>query len=275
MPTQKNMTALLLENKTLFVVLAVLLVLIELEIFAVAAVKSGRKSWLQVVDGRGAVIHETDGNNLSQFNKYYFEKTFGPLEQYSFKLVTKDIPFPFRAWFTAAIGIPVGVILLFSFIVKTFQSLFFGAISPTRAAEPQQPEGAHRLQKVIDALSRFNIFTIGFLVFLAVFGYWVIPNLIVYLGRTGIETLTRYKWIFLCAALVCLGLMVWIIYLKYLLALKTIEGQTAVDKYRLQLEYEHGRRPRPQLAYDQQNRTQRPPLDWPAQSGAGRGELND
>ena len=68
------------ENKTVFIVIAVVLFLIELEIFAIAAIKSGRKSWLQVINAQGAVIHETDGSNLSDFNKYYFEKTFGPFE---------------------------------------------------------------------------------------------------------------------------------------------------------------------------------------------------
>ena len=30
-------------------------------IFALAAMKSGRKSWLQVIDANGNVIHETSG----------------------------------------------------------------------------------------------------------------------------------------------------------------------------------------------------------------------
>ena len=64
--------ALLRENRMLFIIILVVLFLIELEIFAVAAMKSGRKSWLQVFDAKGNVIHETDGQNLSEFNKYYF-----------------------------------------------------------------------------------------------------------------------------------------------------------------------------------------------------------
>ena len=92
-----------------FIIIAVALFLIEIEIFAVAAMKSGRKSWLQVMDQHGNIIHETDGNDLSDFNKYYFEKTFGPLDGYQVKLMTKEFPFPFRAWFVAAVGIPIGI----------------------------------------------------------------------------------------------------------------------------------------------------------------------
>ena len=53
--------SLLRENRMLFIIILVVLFLIELEIFAVAAMKSGRKSWLQVFDAKGNMIHETDG----------------------------------------------------------------------------------------------------------------------------------------------------------------------------------------------------------------------
>ena len=81
MVVKKNVKNIIRENKTLFIIIAVSLFLLELEIFAVAVMKSGKKSWMQIVDTKGNVIHETDGDNLSEFNKYYFEKTFGPLEQ--------------------------------------------------------------------------------------------------------------------------------------------------------------------------------------------------
>jgi len=84
-------------------------------------------------------------------------------------------------------------------------------------------------------ISRLNIFTIGFLVLLAVFTYWVVPNLILYIGQVGMDTILRYKWFFLAVALFILGIMVWIIYLRYLLAKKTIDSQTEVEKFRLQL----------------------------------------
>jgi len=240
------------ENKTLIIIIAVVLFLVELEIFVLAATKSGRKSRLQVVNAQGSIIHEADGNNLSQFNKYYFEKTFGPLEQYQVRLVTQEVPFPFRAWFTAAVGIPVGVILLFGFAVQAFQALFYGEEQRQEVLDLPKTEYEYRFEKVIAVLGRFNIFTIGFLVLLAVFGYWVIPNLIVYTGQLGVETLTRYKWIFLSAVIALLGLVIWIIYLRYLLAKKTIASQTEINKYRLQLEFNQNHRSTPQLEYDRQ-----------------------
>ena len=253
MSQSKNVTSFMRENKTLFIIISVVLFLVELELFAIAAMKSGRKSWLQVMDANGNVIYETDGKNLSEFNKYYFEKTFGPFEQYRVKLLTKDLPFPFRAWFASAIGVPVAAFLLFAFFVRAYQSLFLKEEKIPNETDPTKREYEYRFEKIIAAISRFNIFIIGFLIFLAVFLYWVIPNLIVYIGRTGTETIMRYKWIFLAVGIVFLSLFIWIIYLRYLLAKKTIDRQAEIDKYRLQLEYNDiDDRPR-QLTYEQED----------------------
>ena len=241
------------ENKTLFIIISVVLFLVELQIFALTAMKSGRKSWLQVMDANGNVIHETDGKNLSEFNKYYFEKTFGPFEQYQVKLVTKDLPFPFRAWFASAVGIPVAAFLLFAFFVRAYQSLFLKEEKVIDETDLKRTEYEYRFEKIIAAISKFNIFIIGFFIFLAVFLYWIIPNLIVYIGRTGTETIIRYKWIFLAVGIVFLGLFIWIIYLRYLLAKKTIDRQAEIEKHRLQLEYNKIDDHPPQLTYEQED----------------------
>jgi hypothetical protein len=253
MSKDKNITSFMRENKTIFIIISVVLFLIELEIFALAAMKSGRKSWLQVMDANGNVIHETDGKNLSEFNKYYFEKTFGPFEQYQVKLVTKDLPFPFRAWFASAVGIPVAAFLLFAFFVRAYQALFLKEEKIIDETNSIKREYEYRFEKIIAAISRFNVFIIGFLIFLAVFLYWVIPNLIVYIGRTGAETIIRYKWIFLAVGIIFLGLFIWIIYLRYLLAKRTIERQAEIDKYRLRLKYNKIDDRPPQLTYEQEN----------------------
>ena len=253
---EKKISTLIRENRTLFIIIAVVLFLVELEIFSLAVMKSGRKSWLQVIDANGNVIHETDGKNLSDFNKYYFEKTFGPFEQYQVKLATQDLPFPFRAWFVAAVGVPIGSILLFAFAVQAYLSLFY---KEQKSGEypVKKNEYDYGFEKVIAAVSRFNIFTIGFLVLLGVLSYWVVPNLIVHVGRLGVETLARYKWIFLSLGMVFLGVMVWIIYLKYLLAKKAIDSHAEIDKYRLQLEFEYGNKYPLRLVHDQKETTDR------------------
>jgi hypothetical protein len=264
-----TMASLFRENKTLFILIAVGIFLIELEIFAVAAINSGRKSWLEIKDQRGNIIHVSEGNNLSSFNKYYFEKTFGPLEQYQVNWVSKEEPFPFRAWFAAAIGIPVGAILLFGFITRAFAALIYGdKIAGSITEEGPKPVAQNRLETLMSSISRLNIFAIGFLVLLAMFTYWVVPNLILYIGQVGMDTIMRYKWFFLALALILLGIVVWIIYLRYLLAKKAIDSQTEVEKFRLQLAA--GNSQPLQLAYSEFAKL----TDGPAVA-SGRSEISD
>jgi len=244
MSDKKDLTALIRENKTLFIIITVGLFLIELEIFALAATKSGRKSWLQVSDAQGTVIYETNGSRLSDFNKYYFEKTFGPFENYQSKLVTREVPFPFRAWFVAAVGVPIGAVLLFGFVFRAYMALFHGEKTVRGRHAGKSPESENRLEQVIERIGRLNIFAIGFLVFAVVISYWIIPNAISYIGKTGVEVLIRYKWVFLAIGGIFLGIALWIVYLRYLLAKKAIESQVEVDKYRLQLEYQPDETPK-------------------------------
>lgn len=233
-----RISRLIQENKTLFIIIIVGLFLLELEIFALAAMKSGRKSWLQVIDTKGNVIHETSGKNLSEFNKYYFEKTFGPFENYEVRLQTRDNPFPFRAWFVAAIGIPVGAMLLFGFVVKAYVAIFHGSDLEADESRPAcEPGYESRMESILYRISRMNIFIIGFLIFVGVISYWIIPNMITYLGRTGIEAIVRFKWVFITLGAVVVGIGLWIVYLRYLLAKKSIESRTEIEKHRLALEY--------------------------------------
>jgi hypothetical protein len=111
------------KNKRLFIIIGICLFLLEMEIFAVAILKSGNQSKIVVINDQNNVIYEADGSNLTDFNKYYFEKNFGPLDKYELKLRSNHVPFPFRAWFTAAFGIPVGIVLLVAFVFKAIANL--------------------------------------------------------------------------------------------------------------------------------------------------------
>lgn len=241
MSSSRNITAFINEHRTLFIAVMVGLFLLELEIFAVAITQSGKKSVLEIRNNRGEIVYETDGGYLSAFDQETFEKTFGPLNNFEIRRISRDEAFPFRAWFTAAIGLPLGGMLIFAFVVRAFVAIFNGDKKPLapQGASPQ-PGYGNRIEQVLDKIGKLNIFTIGFFMFLVVIGYWIIPNVIVYAGKLGVETLHRYKWIFLGAALVLVCIFVWVIYLRYLLAKKHIESRVELDKYRLKLEFEKG-----------------------------------
>jgi hypothetical protein len=237
MPESPSLTEFFQTHKTLMVLVTVGLLLVEIEIFALAAMKSGRQSRLEVYNPQGHLIYETDGSNLSQFNRTYFEKTFGPLDRYEVRLTRQDRPFPFRAWFVAAVGVPVGTVLLFAFIMRAFQGLFQTRRGREPTGEPRADAmDDNRLVRLFGQFSRLNVFALGALVLTAVLAYWIVPNLVVYLGQVGLETLLRFKWFFIILGLMGFGLVVWIIYLRYRLACKSIESREQMEKYRLQLE---------------------------------------
>jgi hypothetical protein len=240
MPESRQLTEFFQTHKTLMVLVTVGLLLVEIEIFALAAMKSGRQSRLEVYNHQGQLIYETDGGNLSQFNRHSFEKTFGPLDQYEVRLARRNRPFPFRAWFVAAVGVPLATVLLFAFVLRAFRDLFQdnrrNRESPLEAGAGGVTAEDGRLVRLFGQFSRLNVFALGALALAAVLAYWIVPNLVVYLGRVGLDTLLRFKWFFIILGLMGFGLVVWIIYLRYRLACRSIQSREEVEKYRLQLE---------------------------------------
>jgi hypothetical protein len=239
------------ENKTLFLILAIGLFLVELEIFAMASMASGRHSYVQVLDPQSNVIYEVKSAKLDSREKAAFEKTFGPLSNFRVTVVTKQHPFPFRPWFAAAAGLPIGAVLLFGFFVKAYEALFFsGEGQGRRAGADAAAAGdvsSDRLDRLLNRVGRMNIFAIGAFVLLFALGLWAVPHLLAEFGRNGVAIIIRFKWVALGIAGIFLGLVVWIIFLRYLLARKAIETQGDVEKYRLQLELMGGHRPLPQI----------------------------
>jgi hypothetical protein len=224
------------ENKTLFIILAVGLFLVELEIFAMAAMKSGRQAMVQVQDAQNNVVYEAGSSSLDARQKAEFENTFGPLSDFQVKQVTIQRPFPFRAWFAAAVGLPIGAVLLFGFFVRAYEALFFSGARLPGAASRDQPESADRFDRLMGRVSRLNIFAIGGFVLLFAVGLFAVPHVLVEFGRHGVAVISKYRWVVLGIVAVFLGLVIWIIFLRYLLARKAIETQADVEKYRLQLE---------------------------------------
>ena len=248
------------EHKVLLVIVIVAFFVVELEVFVLATMRSGHQSYMQVMDESNEVVYEVKGSTMTNFNKYYFENTFGPFENYKVKLVSKDIPFPFRAWFSAAVGLPVGLILLLGFILKAVMTFIRGDAASFDSSDSSDSFGepgekgkqgtSGKIENIFFRISRFNIFIIGFLVFAAVFLYWIIPNLISFLARTGIETIVDFKWFFVAVVSALFVLFAWFMYMKYRLAHKSMEVQTEIRKYELQLEYKRTTRTVNSLDYD-------------------------
>jgi len=254
----KSWSDLIRDHKILMITIVVAFFLIEVEIFAVSVMKSGRQSWMNIIDDSGEIIYQVKGSTLTNFNKYYFENTFGSIDDYKVKLVSEDVPFPFRAWFAAAVGIPVGLILLLAFILKAVMAFLYGKNGSTVEVLMQEVSGAdysgtdpakadmkahmkfgsaEGIGNILDQLSRLNIFIIGFLIMAGVMLYLVIPNMLTFLAKAGIETLVNFKWFFIVLFASLFLLFAWFMYMKYQLARKSMDAQTEIRKYEIKMEY--------------------------------------
>lgn len=227
----------LFQNKALLIIVAGVLIFVELYIFFIFSAKSGTKHTLQVLNDAGTVIYQTDGKHLTKFKKYYFEQTFGPFENYQKKLVTRIAPFPFRAWFATALGLPLGFTLLFAFIMSVFSTLAGKKPEAPQAQTTEngsaEPKG--KVDQFVAQINRMNIFIIGAGVFLVILAFWVLPNLVSVIGHTGLEIIERYGWFIGIAVMAVLLIFAWFLYLRYLLAKKALEAETHIREHQLTL----------------------------------------
>ena len=257
MASIENVADVIRRHSTAAMLVLVGFVLIEIQILAIAVMKSGHKSTLEVVDEKGQIVYESEGTTLSVFDKQYFEKNFGPLSKYTTRINNKDVPFPFRAWFFAAVGLPIGVVFLVSFIIKAFANLLYGekAHAPPQEEASRPGNGADGpaispMESFFGGLSRQNVFILGGLAFLAVFLLYTVPNFFIFLGKTSVQFIMDFKWVFLGGFVAVAGFVIWIVYLRFLLAKKNIDAQTTIQKYRLELEFKnHQVNPAIEIAY--------------------------
>lgn len=226
----------------------VLFMLMQLVIYFVAANRSGEQSFVSVTDAKGNQVYETRGTGLTNFEKLAFLNTFGPLDNYNVNIKTKTVPFPFRAWLSAAVGIPIGLVLLVAFIIKAYFSLLYGEEEPESQKEQSDdiPE-SNLFGSLFHAIQRISIFHIGFLVTIGVLTIWLVPNFISGAAHFGLSTIRQYKWFFAAFLGVFTGVVCWIIYLRYRLSAKMIEKQLDLDKFRIEMQLESSSRSMPQL----------------------------
>ncbi|SMC23134.1 hypothetical protein SAMN02746041_01664 [Desulfacinum hydrothermale DSM 13146] len=210
------------------------LLVLEVLIYLTAASQAGERSRIIITDPSGAKVYETTGSTLTSYEKMVFESTFGPLERYRIHLQTENRPFPFRAWLSAAIGIPVGLVLLISFSVKAFLSLLYGEDGSRGPQEGSGSPSAGALTSFWRLLDGVSIFHVGFLVLLAVLIFWMLPNFLGDLGRVAAGFLKEYKWLVLGGAAFLAAVLIWVIYLRYRLSKQVLQNQMEIEKLKIE-----------------------------------------
>ena len=219
-------------QKTVLIICIVVLLFIEIAVFVAALNSSGKKSRVIVYDKNGYKVFETEGTTLSTYEKVVFENNFGPLSNYHIKIETEKIPFPFRAWLAAAVGIPIGLVLIIAFIIKAYLALLYGD------GEEESDSGARSrgaLGSFLSQATRVSVFPLGLAILVLVLLMWMVPNFVGEFAKLSVKTIREFKWFFLGVCVFLGALICWVIYLRYKLSKQAIENEKDIEKYRLEI----------------------------------------
>ncbi len=211
------------------------LLILETLIYLTAASQAGERSRIIITDASGNKVYETTGSTLTSYEKMVFESTFGPLEKYRIHLQTEERPFPFRAWLSAAVGIPVGLVLLIGFAVRAFLSLLYGEDADEKPSAASDSAHPGRLASLFQFVQGVSVFHVGFLVLIGILLFWMVPNFLGDFGRVTLRFFKEYKIVVFAGSAFLAALLIWVIYLRYRLSKQFLQNQVEIE--RLKLEY--------------------------------------
>jgi len=247
-------------QKIVLTISVVAFLILELLIYMASASQAGQKSRVIVLDTNGTKVYETAGTALTSYEKMVFENNFGPLANYQVRLESEAAPFPFRAWVSAAVGIPVGLILLVSFLVRVYLSLLYGEEQEELPATEGGEMNLHRNQfgNILHSFRGVSIYYMGFLIVLGVLLLWMVPNFLGDFATITITAIREYKWFFLGTSIFLALIITWIIYLRYKLSKQMLENQLHLEKFRVEQQMLIQRDPPPPLLPNPMNEAQDP-----------------
>lgn len=244
-------------QKTVLAVSIFAFLVLELLIYLASAGQAGEKSRVVITDANGAKVYETQGSALTSYEKLYFENTFGPLANHRIHLETEAAPFPFRAWVSAAVGIPVGLTMLVSFLVRVYLLLLYGEDKEKKEEAPQESSQNDRFGSLFNSFHNISVFHIGFFVIIGVLIFWIVPNFLQDFAKVIMVAMREYKMFFLGSAIFLALLITWIIYLRYKLSKQMLENQLDLEKFRVEKQLLVQSEP-PQLLPHPMNEVQEP-----------------
>ena len=223
---------------------------IEFGILLVCLAFSPSRDIVKIYNADKEVIYENEYNltHIKEFKKAYGIKK---LKENGFVLtrLKKENQFPVRAWIALSICIPLILILFTAFIIKVFEDMF---PSPKRTqvskkqGKKEEGEGDTSLpdfeetkfEKLFSTLGRLNVYSLGTSILVIAFLYWMVPDLLIFVGKISYQTVSELKWVIL--GIILLGGLYLII--KSILAHKTrteiIRQQADIQKNRDRLAIE-------------------------------------
>jgi hypothetical protein len=220
-------------HKTILKIGIAMFLSMELIIYLVANAQSGTQSWVEVFNSKGEMVYETQGNVLTTYEKLVFQNTYGPLSNFNVRVKTRTTPFPFRAWLAVAVGVPIGFMLLLTYLVRAYLSFVSGEEEEPANESASLSDNSGRFGRLFQ-WGRLSLFHLGFFIVICVLALWLIPNYVADMARGAVSLIIQYKWFFLGVTAFLASLLVWIIYLKYKISEKMMDRQMDLEKFKVE-----------------------------------------
>ncbi|HKL80919.1 MAG TPA: hypothetical protein VJ879_00250 [Desulfobacter sp.] len=216
--------------------------LIEIGILAVCMWLGANQEWVTIYNPEKEIIYEGVYNQIrtTEFKSVYGIENYRE-EGYEIIRKTIDKPFPTRTWIALSVCVPLVPIFFIVFLIRAFEDLFGTKKSKDEDAKEEKHSNENeifeesRFEKLFSSIGRLSIYSLGAIAMLAAFFFWMVPDLLIAVGRISVQTILQLKWIIL--AVVVIGGIILI--LKTIFAYGTrkeiIRQQAEIQKYRDQL----------------------------------------
>ncbi len=217
--------------------------MIEFGILMVCILLSGNHDVVRVYNNANALVYE-DNYNTNALNEFKIVSGIKNFKEEGY-VVTRAVikeKFPTRSWIALSVCVPIVLILFVTFIVKVFDDVFRTRKKKqpsTEASQLTSDFSETRFEKLFSTLSRLNIYALGATVVLAGFLYWMVPDLLLYLGKTSYQTISELKWIFLCVVIFISIYFIIRVFLSYKIKTEIIRQQSEIQKNRDRLAIEN------------------------------------
>jgi hypothetical protein len=225
----------------LFYIITVFAV-IEFGILVACMVTAANQTRVTVYDANQTLEYEDiyNADALAEFRRVSGIDNFKD-EGFTVARTLVEKPFPTRTWIALSICVPLLVILFVAFVVRVFEDVFL-----FRKKTPDKNDSDHRefdfeetrFEKLFSTLGRLNIYSLGATVIVAAFLFWMVPDLLVYIGRISYQTISQVKWVLLTLVLVGGVYVIIQAFLSHKTKIAIIEQQSEIQKNRDRLAIE-------------------------------------
>jgi len=213
--------------------------MIELGILMICVGYSGNQHLLRIYNSNNSLVYEDifNENHINEFKNISGIKNFKE-EGFVLTRVAVDNKFPTRTWIALSICVPLVVILFIVFIVKVFTDVFHSKKENDDEKDENKKEMQNsdfeetRFEKLFSTLGRLNIYSLGSTVIFIAFLYWMVPDLLVYLGKISYQTVSELKWAILGVVLFAGAYIILKAYLSYKTKNEIIKQQADIQKNR-------------------------------------------